>query len=82
MFFVATIFPSPGIIDILQGYTARKSMETAFKGITGKRSEISCVPPDEYSSRFLDFMDFVFQDELELGYLPQQKKLQTASPKP
>jgi hypothetical protein len=37
-----------GIIDILQHYNARKKMETFFKGITAKKTQISCVDPKSY----------------------------------
>ena len=50
-----------GIIDILQEYNAVKQAENIYKGIVGKRSEISSVDPKFYASRFLAFMSGVFE---------------------
>jgi 1-phosphatidylinositol-4-phosphate 5-kinase len=47
-----------GLIDFLQPWTARKVAEKQLKGMLGyDTSAISCVDPDEYASRFLDFID-------------------------
>ena len=45
-----------GVIDILQQYNTRKRAETFFKGFTVSSSQISCVHPDAYGKRFLDFI--------------------------
>ena len=50
-----------GIIDILQEYNTVKQAENLYKGIVGKRSEISSVDPRFYASRFLAFMSGVFE---------------------
>ena len=49
-----------GIIDILTGFGFKKNLEYRFKrAICGK--DISCIPPKNYSERFLEFMKkFVF----------------------
>jgi 1-phosphatidylinositol-4-phosphate 5-kinase len=46
-----------GIIDILQQYNSRKRAETFFKGLMFDTKQISCVDPDWYSQRFLEYMD-------------------------
>ena len=46
-----------GVIDFLQPWTSRKVLERQLKGIMGYDTQaISCVPPDEYAARFLDFI--------------------------
>jgi len=47
------------IIDILQQYNIRKNIETAWRTVTGVRAGSSCVPPGDYSKRFLAFMENV-----------------------
>jgi 1-phosphatidylinositol-4-phosphate 5-kinase len=44
-----------GLIDFLQPYTGRKWLETRWKSLFHKEG-ISCVHPDVYAERFLDFM--------------------------
>lgn len=46
-----------GIIDILQQYNTRKQGETAYKSLTLKKAEISCVDPAFYAKRFVSFLD-------------------------
>ena len=47
-----------GVIDFLQPWTARKVAEKQLKGLLGYDTKaISCVDPDEYASRFLDFIE-------------------------
>jgi hypothetical protein len=47
-----------GLIDFLQPWTTRKVLERQIKGLMGyDRNEISCVTPEEYASRFLEFID-------------------------
>jgi Phosphatidylinositol-4-phosphate 5-Kinase len=47
-----------GLIDFLQPWTTRKVLERELKGLMGyDRKEISCVTPEEYASRFLEFID-------------------------
>jgi len=48
-----------GIIDILQHYNARKQVETRYRKVGGLRqkAEPSCVSPDDYASRFIQFFD-------------------------
>ena len=45
-----------GIIDILQHYNIRKKVEHALKSITESSTEISCVDPITYSTRFQNFI--------------------------
>jgi 1-phosphatidylinositol-4-phosphate 5-kinase len=47
-----------GLIDFLQPWTTRKVIERRLKGLFGYDTHaISCVPPEEYAARFLDFID-------------------------
>ena len=45
-----------GIIDILQKYNKRKKMENFLRGINNDVKTISCVPPDNYAARMMDFL--------------------------
>jgi len=46
------------LIDFLQPWTTRKVIERQIKGLMGyDTSAISCVTPEEYAQRFLDFLD-------------------------
>ena len=47
-----------GLIDFLQPWTARKVAEKQLKGFLGYDTKaVSCVDPDEYALRFLDFVE-------------------------
>lgn len=47
-----------GVIDILQLYTARKWGETIMrKAIGNNETQISCVHPEAYAKRFVEFME-------------------------
>ena len=47
-----------GLIDFLQPWTARKVVEKNLKGLMGYDTKaISCVDPEEYANRFLEFLD-------------------------
>jgi hypothetical protein len=47
-----------GLIDFLQPWTGRKVVERQLKGLLGYDVHaISCVAPEEYASRFLEFLD-------------------------
>ena len=41
-----------GIIDILQSYNTKKTLETALKGVLYETDTISAVPPDQYVPSF------------------------------
>lgn len=45
-----------GIIDILQDYSLRKTLERSWKGLREDRTSISVAPPGKYAQRFLDFI--------------------------
>mmetsp|Transcript_31619 Transcript_31619/g.36095 ORF Transcript_31619/g.36095 Transcript_31619/m.36095 type:complete len:159 (+) Transcript_31619:1964-2440(+) len=46
------------IIDYLQNYNLDKKMEHLVKTILrGRKSEISAVPPERYSKRYIEFME-------------------------
>ena len=47
-----------GLIDFLQPWTIKKVLERDLKGLIGYDIKaISCVDPNEYGTRFLDFMN-------------------------
>jgi 1-phosphatidylinositol-4-phosphate 5-kinase len=47
-----------GLIDFLQPWTSRKVVERQLKGLMGQDiNGISCVTPEEYAHRFLEFLD-------------------------
>jgi 1-phosphatidylinositol-4-phosphate 5-kinase len=49
-----------GIIDILQEYTARKSLESTYRSFLngrGSSTQVSCAPPPAYSDRFVQFFE-------------------------
>lgn len=47
-----------GLIDFLQPWTTRKVIERQLKGLMGQDiNAISCVTPEEYAVRFLEFLD-------------------------
>lgn len=47
-----------GLIDFLQPWTTRKVLERQMKGLIGYDIKaVSCVNPEEYASRFLDFIE-------------------------
>jgi hypothetical protein len=49
-----------GIIDVLQEYTTRKAIESQYRYLqTQGRPDASCVPPADYSERFINFFDEV-----------------------
>ncbi|KAI0487004.1 hypothetical protein F4859DRAFT_323962 [Xylaria cf. heliscus] len=45
-----------GVIDCLTHYGMIKKIEHFWKGLTGDRTQISALPPDEYGDRFIKFM--------------------------
>jgi 1-phosphatidylinositol-4-phosphate 5-kinase len=46
-----------GIIDFLQPYNFKKEVEYRWKSMIYKKNAYSCVPPDIYAQRFVDFID-------------------------
>ncbi|KAK7196279.1 phosphatidylinositol 4-phosphate 5-kinase alpha [Novymonas esmeraldas] len=48
-----------GIIDILQEYDARKTLENVVFGAMYDRKRISCVDPNDYAARFIAFMSSI-----------------------
>lgn len=47
-----------GLIDFLQPWTFRKVIERELKGLIGyDKHAVSCVDPNEYSARFISFLD-------------------------
>lgn len=57
-----------GIIDILQYYNAQKLGETVIRKATGNSGEdISCVDPETYGMRFINFISNLIEKEKELN---------------
>jgi len=50
-----------GIIDILQAYNMRKKTERFFKGFIHNKGKISVSPPNQYSLRFIEFMEKIVE---------------------
>ena len=50
-----------GIIDICTPYNTVKKIEHFWKSMTEDRREISCVDPDFYGERFLNFMKSIMR---------------------
>ncbi len=46
-----------GIIDILQQFNTRKRLEARYRKITGGEIGASCVHPEVYADRFVEFFD-------------------------
>jgi Phosphatidylinositol-4-phosphate 5-Kinase len=46
-----------GMIDFLQPFDVKKLAEYKLKGLIHKKDTFSCIPPDLYAERFLDFVD-------------------------
>ena len=45
-----------GIIDYLQDFNTDKFLENQYKSMVDDGSQISAVPPQEYCTRFFNFM--------------------------
>ncbi|KZV63972.1 SAICAR synthase-like protein [Peniophora sp. CONT] len=50
-----------GVIDILTPFRLPKKLEGIWKGLRADRHKISPVPPDEYGTRFVAFMQAVMR---------------------
>ena len=51
-----------GIIDIFTNYGATKKVEYIVKSVS-QGNGISCKPPDEYSTRFVNFIEKILISE-------------------
>ena len=51
-----------GIIDIFTNYGGKKKMEYIVKSVS-QGTGISCKPPDEYSRRFINFIDSILNTD-------------------
>ena len=60
-----------GVIDIFTVFNSWKVIENKFKTLvlTQKSNEISAVHPDQYATRFLNFLKLVLLDETEKSLL-------------
>ena len=52
-----------GIIDVLTDYGLKKMGEHISKAVLYDSKQVSCVPPNEYQSRFVDYLASVFVAE-------------------
>lgn len=48
--------PPRGVLLCLQQYNTRKHAETFWKSLSHDRYEVSCVSPQLYYERFVDFL--------------------------
>jgi hypothetical protein len=46
-----------GLIDFLQPFNVQKSLEWRVKSLVNEKETFSCVPPDVYAKRLLEFLD-------------------------
>lgn len=46
-----------GLIDFLQPYNTKKAVEYHLKSVLYDSNSFSCIPPEAYAERFLDFLD-------------------------
>jgi Phosphatidylinositol-4-phosphate 5-Kinase len=46
-----------GIIDFLQPYNYKKELEYRWKGLLYRKHSYSCIPPDLYAQRLMNFLD-------------------------
>ena len=46
-----------GLIDFLQPFNIKKVLEWRAKALVHEKDSFSCVPPDVYAKRLLDFID-------------------------
>lgn len=58
-----------GIIDILQQFNGRKRLEARWRVIQGSNKEASCVHPEVYAKRFVDFFD-----QYTVGRIDEEEK--------
>ena len=54
-----------GIIDIFTNFGASKKVEYIVKSVS-QGAGISCKPPNEYSSRFINFVDKILSDDNDI----------------
>ena len=62
-----------GIIDIFTNYGATKKMEYIFKSV-GQGTGISCKPPNEYSNRFINFLESILNTDNDNKHSYNHKK--------
>eukprot|EP01064_Diplonema_japonicum_P026819 TRINITY_DN3840_c6_g1_i1.p1 TRINITY_DN3840_c6_g1~~TRINITY_DN3840_c6_g1_i1.p1 ORF type:complete len:898 (+),score=186.15 TRINITY_DN3840_c6_g1_i1:149-2842(+) len=49
-----------GIIDLLTSFGLRKKGEYTVKSVWYRTGKVSCVPPDEYQERFVQYVESIF----------------------
>ena len=62
-----------GVIDIFTEYNAKKKLEHFVKSIKWGNA-ISCVPPQQYAERFMNFMDERILTEQEFRAVSDEEK--------
>jgi 1-phosphatidylinositol-4-phosphate 5-kinase len=65
-----------GVIDILQEYNTRKEIESVYRMIqSSSKIAASCVPPQSYGRRFLDFFDQYTQRTVKVDLAEQGQEV-------
>ena len=49
-----------GIIDLLTAYNIKKKTEYTVKSLYYRTGKVSCVPPEDYKERFVQFIEHIF----------------------
>eukprot|EP01061_Rhynchopus_euleeides_P045328 TRINITY_DN8087_c0_g2_i1.p1 TRINITY_DN8087_c0_g2~~TRINITY_DN8087_c0_g2_i1.p1 ORF type:complete len:972 (+),score=300.57 TRINITY_DN8087_c0_g2_i1:23-2938(+) len=49
-----------GIIDLLTAFNIRKKTEYTVKSVWYRTGKVSCVPPEDYRERFVQFVESIF----------------------
>lgn len=68
-----------GIIDILQGFTLRKTLERGWKSMLHDGYAISVAPPQLYARRFVDFITTHLFDSIPAAMAPLSPQLSLPS---
>ncbi len=61
-----------GIIDIFTNYGGKKKMEYIVKSVS-QGNGISCKPPDEYSRRFINFVENILNTDNDVNFINTNK---------
>ena len=62
-----------GIIDIFTNYGGKKKMEYIVKSVS-QGNGISCKPPDEYSRRFINFVENILNTDNDVNFINTNKE--------
>lgn len=67
-----------GIIDFLQEYTIRKSAEHAFKSLVYPTDTMSCIPPDRYATRMMNYLVRTIEN---FSMAPRVRRMRVVQPR-